>query len=114
MKLVISDAHQGLRNAIAYVFDAPWQRCTVHYLRDMLGHVGKAQQLLIATAICQLFNADSGQEARERRGEVADRLRGPAPEVTRLFEDAGPDLPAFYASHAITGPSFARRTRLSG
>nr|WP_259311646.1 IS256 family transposase [Capillimicrobium parvum] len=97
VRLVVSDAHQGLRNAIARVLDAPWQRCTVHFLRDMLGHVGKAQQPMIATAIRQIFNASDGVEAGERLGEVVDRLRGPAPKVARLLEDAEPELLAFYA-----------------
>ena len=44
VRLVVSDAHAGLKAAIAQVLGAPWQRCTVHFLRDMLGHVSKAQQ----------------------------------------------------------------------
>ena len=51
VSLCVSDAHQGLRNAIARVLGCRWQRCTVHFLRDMLGHCGKAQQPMIATAI---------------------------------------------------------------
>jgi putative transposase len=97
VRLVVSDAHQGLRNAIARVLDAPWQRCTVHFLRDMLGHVGRSQQPMIATAIRQIFNAANGVEARQRLGEVAERLRAPAPKVARLLEDAEPELLAFYA-----------------
>jgi transposase-like protein len=97
VRLVVSDAHQGLRNAIARVLDAPWQRCTVHFLRDMLGHVAKAQQPMIATAIRQIFNAPDDQEARQRLGDVCERLQGPAPKVARLLEDAEPDLLAFYA-----------------
>jgi putative transposase len=97
VRLIVSDGHQGLRNAIARVFDASWQRCTVHFLRDMLGHVNRDQQPMIATAIRQVFNAASGDEARDRLTEVADRLRGPAPKVARLLEDAEPDLLAFYA-----------------
>jgi putative transposase len=97
VRLVVSDAHQGLRNAIARVLDAPWQRCTVHFLRDMLGHVNRAQQPMIATAIRQIFNAATGPEARDRLSEVVDRLRAPAPKVARLLEDAEPELLAFYA-----------------
>ena len=41
VRLCISDAHQGLKQAIAKVLGCPWQRCTVHFLRDMLGHVSK-------------------------------------------------------------------------
>src|SRR6266540_6208748 len=51
VRLCISDAHQGLKNAIAQVLGCPWQRCTVHFLRDMLGHVSRAQQPLVCGAI---------------------------------------------------------------
>jgi putative transposase len=96
IRLCVSDAHQGLKNAIARVLGCPWQRCTVHFLRDMLGHVGKAQQPMIATAIRQVFAADTGSEARERLGEVCERLTGPAPKVARLLENAENDLLAFF------------------
>jgi putative transposase len=45
---VVSDAHSGLKAAIAKVFGCSWQRCTVHFLRDMLGHVSRAQQPLVS------------------------------------------------------------------
>jgi transposase-like protein len=97
VRLCVSDAHQGLRNAIARVLGCRWQRCTVHFLRDMLGHCARAQQPMIATAIRQVFQADSGAEARERLCEVVDRLADPAPKVARLLEDAADDLLAFYS-----------------
>ena len=97
VRLCVSDAHQGLRNAIARVLGCRWQRCTVHFLRDMLGHCGRSQQPMIATAIRQIFNAGSGEEARARLTEVVDRLQAPAPKVARLLEDATDDLLGFYA-----------------
>jgi putative transposase len=97
VRLVVSDAHQGLKNAIAQVLGAPWQRCTVHFLRDMLGHVGKAQQPLISGAIRGIFTATSGVDARERLAQVVEQLAGPAPKVAQLLEDAEVDLLAYYA-----------------
>jgi putative transposase len=97
VQLVVSDAHTGLTTAIAKVFGCPWQRCTVHFLRDMLGHVPRAQQPLVSGAIRQIFTAASAAEARERLGQVADQLRPHAPKVARLLEDAEADLLAFYA-----------------
>jgi len=97
VRLCVSDAHQGLRNAIARVLGCRWQRCTVHFLRDMLGHCARQQQPMIATAIRQVFNADSGTEARERLGEVVERLEGPAPKVARLLDEAADELLAFYS-----------------
>ena len=63
----------------------------------MLGHCGRSQQPMIATAIRQIFNADTGEEARERLAEVADRLRTPAPKVAALLEQAEDELLAFYS-----------------
>ncbi|HZA84289.1 MAG TPA: IS256 family transposase [Actinomycetes bacterium] len=96
VQLVISDAHTGLKTAIAKVFGCPWQRCTVHFLRDMLGHVSRTQQPLVSGAIRQIFTAASAAEARERLGQVTDQLRPHAPKVARLLEDAEADLLAFY------------------
>jgi len=97
VRLCVSDAHPGLKAAIAQVLGVPWQRCTVHSLRDMLGHVAKAQQPMIATAIRQIFAAASGAEAAERLAEVVERLGGPAPKVARLLSEAEPDVLAFFA-----------------
>ena len=96
LQLVISDAHTGLHTAIGKVFGCPWQRCTVHFLRDMLGHVPRAQQPLVSGAIRQIFTAASAAEARQRLGQVADQLRPHAAKVARLLEDAEADLLAFY------------------
>jgi putative transposase len=96
VRLCVSDAHQGLRNAIARVLGCRWQRCTVHFLRDMLGHCGRTQQPMIATAIRQIFQADSADEARQRLQEVVDRLHHPAPKVAGLLDDAAEDLLGFY------------------
>jgi putative transposase len=97
VQLVISDAHTGLKTAIAKVFGCPWQRCCVHFLRDMLGHVARAQQPLVSGAIRGIFTAASAAEARARLGQVADQLRPHAAKVARLLEDAEADLLAFYA-----------------
>jgi transposase-like protein len=95
VRLCVSDAHEGLRQAIAKVLGCPWQRCTVHFLRDMLGHVQKAQQPLVATALRQIFAAQSDEEARGLLGEVAARLERPAPKVACLLLAAEDDLLAF-------------------
>ena len=93
--LCVSDAHEGLKAAIAKVLGCPWQRCTVHFLRDMLGHCTKAQQPMIATAIRQIFASESAAEARERLAGVAGALQGSAPKVARLLLDAEEELLAF-------------------
>ena len=104
VKLCISDAHAGLKAAIAQVLGCPWQRCTVHFLRDMLGHVSRARQPLVSGAIRGIFTATSAAEARARLGQVVEQLRPHAPKVARLLEDAEPDLLAFYAFPAEHWP----------
>ena len=96
VRLCISDAHQGLKTAIATVLGCPWQRCTVHFLRDMLGHVAKTQQPMIAAAIRGIFQATGLAEARQRLAEVVDRLQPAAPKVAGLLEAAEAELLAFY------------------
>jgi transposase-like protein len=91
----VSDAHQGLRSAIGKVLGVPWQRCTVHFLRDMLGHVQKQQQQMVGAAIRQVFAAPSREEARAILEDVVARLERVAPKVAGLLEEAEPDLLAF-------------------
>ena len=57
LRLVISDHHEGLKSAIARVLDAPWQRCTVHFVRNMHGHCRPAQRGLVSAALREVFNA---------------------------------------------------------
>jgi putative transposase len=84
------------RFSIAKSGATQWQRCTVHFLRDMLGHVARTQQPLVSGAIRGIFTAASAAEARDRLGQVVDQLRPHAPKVARLLEDAEADLLAFY------------------
>jgi transposase-like protein len=96
VRLCVSDEHLGLKNAIARVLGCPWQRCTVHFVRDMLRHCRPAQRGMVSAALREIFNADSYDSARERCGDVIDRLAGPAPKVAELLEGAEEDLLAFY------------------
>jgi transposase-like protein len=95
--LVVSDAHSGLKTAIAQTLDCPWQRCTVHFLRETLGHVRKDQQGMVAALLRPIFNADDRDGARELVDGALDRLRKPLPKVAALLEEAEEDLLAFYS-----------------
>lgn len=97
LRLVISDHHEGLKSAIVRVLDAPWQRCTVHFVRNMHGHCRPAQRGLVSAALREVFNAADHDEARKRVGEVIDRLTPLAPKVAELLEAAEDDLLAFMA-----------------
>ena len=127
VQLVVSDAHEGLKAAIAQVIGAPWQRCTVHFLREALRHCPKDQQGMLAAAIRPIFNAENAEEARGLLGQTVERLAGPLPKVAAMLIDAEEDLLAFYdfpASHRTklrsTNPlkrvnrEIARRTDVVG
>ena len=96
VQLVVSDAHEGLKQAIAQVLGAPWQRCTVHFLRETLGHARREQQPMLAALIRPIFNTDSGEQARELLGGALAALERPLPKVAALLERAEEDLLAFY------------------
>jgi putative transposase len=97
VQLVVSDAHAGLKKAIAQVLGCPWQRCSVHFLREALGHARREQQPMLAALLRPIFNADDGEAARELVGGALERLRKPLPKVADLLEEAEEDLLAFYA-----------------
>jgi putative transposase len=97
VQLVVSDAHEGLKAAIARLLRCPWQRCTVHFLRDCLGHARKDQHGLLGALIRPIFQADSGEQARQRLGEAIAALEERLPKVAGMLTDAEEDILAFYA-----------------
>jgi len=97
VQLVVSDAHAGLKAAIAQTLDCPWQRCTVHFLRETLGHVRKDQQGMVAALLRPIFNAEDRDAARELVDDALERLGKPLPKVAALLEQAEEDLLAFYS-----------------
>jgi putative transposase len=97
VKLVVSDAHEGLKHAIAKVLGASWQRCRVHWMRCALAHVPKGQQTMVAAALRQAFlQADHGT-ARQAWRQVADQLRPRWPKLAALMDESEPDVLAFMA-----------------
>jgi transposase-like protein len=95
VQLVISDAHQGLKNAIGQVLGAQWQRCAVHFVRDMLGHVPRTNQPLVRGALKQIFAAPDRHAAGETLAAVVAQLTPVAPKVARLLEAAEEELLAY-------------------
>ena len=104
VQLVISDAHAGLKKAIGQVLGCPWQRCSVHFLRESLGHARREQQPMLAALLRPIFTAESGEQARELIGHALERLRKPLPKVAQLLEEAEDDLLGFYALPAEHWP----------
>jgi putative transposase len=96
VQLVVSDAHAGLKKAIGQVLGCPWQRCSVHFLRETLGHARREQQPMLAALLRPLFNAETGEQARELVGDALKRLNKPLPRIAALLQEAEEDLLAFY------------------
>jgi transposase-like protein len=98
-QLVISDAHAGLKAAIARVLGAgaPWQRCTVHFLRDCLGQARKDQHGLLGALIRPIFNQADRGAARDALSAAVAQLDGRLPKVAAMLDDAEEDILAFYA-----------------
>lgn len=97
VKLVISDAHTGLKAAIRRVFEATWQRCRVHWMRNALAHVQKGQHTMVAAAIRQAFNQPDRQTAGETWQHVADQLRKRWPKLATLMDETEEDVLAYMA-----------------
>src|SRR5512142_956856 len=97
VQLAISDAHPGLKGALAQVLDTAWQRCTVHFLRDCFGHARKDQHGLLGALIRPIFAADSLAQARDRLSEAVAHLDGRLSKIASMLEDAEEEILAFYA-----------------
>ena len=92
VKLVISDDHEGLKAAVAKVLKATWQRCRVHFMRNVLVHVAKGQRQIIAALICTVLARESESEARRQWRTVADQLRERFPKIGALMDKAEADV----------------------
>jgi putative transposase len=95
VKLVISDAHDGLRHAITRVLGATWQRCRVHWMRNALAHVPKGQHTMVAAAIRQAFLQTDADAAHQTWRHVADQLRSRWPKLALLMDDSEHDVLAY-------------------
>ena len=98
VKLVVSDAHEGLKAAIAAVLPgASWQRCRTHFARNLLTRVPKSSQSLVATLVRSIFEQPDAATVWEQHARVVDQLAERFPAAAELLIDAGPDLLAFTA-----------------
>jgi transposase-like protein len=92
VKLVISDAHEGLKAAIRRVFSASWQRCRVHWMRNALSYVAKTQQNMVAAALRQAFIQPDRAQASQTLRHVADQLRQKWPKLAAFIDDSETDV----------------------
>ena len=98
VELVTSDAHQGLKNAIAAVFaGASWQRYRTHFMANLLTRVPKRAQPGVATMVRTIYQQLSPAEVHGQLDRVVEQLREPFAQVAELLADAAPDILAFTA-----------------
>lgn len=98
VQLVISDHHLGLKNAIESVFiGSAWQRCRVHFMRNVLSKVPKASAEMVAAAIRTVFAQPDEAHVRSQLAEVTRMLDTQFPVVAEMLTDATEDLLAFCA-----------------
>ncbi len=96
VQLVISDAHTGLRQAIAAVLlGAAWQRCRVHFLRNLLALVPKGHAEMVAAAVRTIFAQPDAEHVRSQLDVIATMLGRQFPKVEALLREAADDLTAF-------------------
>jgi putative transposase len=98
VRLVVSDAHPGLKGAIAAVLQGTsWQRCRVHFVRNALGHVPKSAAAMVAATIRTVFAQPDPASAREQWRRVADGFRPRYARLADLLDEAEPDVLAYLA-----------------
>jgi len=104
VKLVISDSHEGIKAAASKVLTASWQRCRVHFLRNVLAHAGKGQRQVVLALINTVFAQESQEAAIAQWRSVADQLRTKFPKLATLMDEAEADVLAFMSfpkSHRV-------------
>jgi transposase-like protein len=95
VKLVVSDAHEGIKAAVAKILTATWQRCRVHFMRNVLAHAGRSGRRVVSAFIATAFAQDDEATAKAQWRRVADQLRPKVPKLAALMDEAEPDVLAY-------------------
>src|SRR6476620_464295 len=85
VKLVVSDAHEGLKAAVTKVLCATWQRCRVHFMRNVLAHAGKSGRRVVSAFIATAFAQETPEAASTQWRAVADQIRPKVPKVAAIM-----------------------------
>jgi putative transposase len=112
VKLVISDAHEGIKAAIAKVLHASWQRCRVHFMRNALAHAGRQGRRVVAAFNGTAFVQDDAEAASKQWRQVADQLRAKVPKLAALMDEAEADVLFFKCLLVIEGKTLKDFTGL--
>ena len=95
VKLVISDAHEGIKAAASKVLSASWQRCRVHFQRNALAHAGKSGRRVVSAFIATAFAQETPEAASAQWRTVADQIRPKVPKLAAIMDDAEHDVLAY-------------------
>ena len=95
VKLIISDAHEGIKAAVAKLMNATWQRCRVHTMRNALAHAGKSSRRVVSAFIATAFAQDSAEAAKTQWRRVADQLRPKLARLAGFMDEAEADVLAY-------------------
>jgi putative transposase len=96
VRLVISDAHTGLKASIARVFNgASWQRCKVHAMRNILGTVPSASKEMVAATVRTIFAQPDADATRQQLRDVVALLEGQFPKAAKILDDAEADVTGY-------------------
>jgi putative transposase len=95
VKLVISDAHEGIKASVAKVMTAAWQRCRVHFMRNVLAHAGRSGRRVVSAFIATAFAQEDAEAARQQWRRVADQLQPKVPKLAALMDAAETDVLAY-------------------
>jgi len=106
VKLVISDAHDGLKAAVTKLLHASWQRCRVHFARNALAYAGKNGRRVVAAFIATAFAQNDADAAKLQWRKIADQLRPTLPKLATLMDESETDVLAYMSFPA------AHRTKL--
>ena len=95
VKLAISDDHKGLKAAAIRILGATWQRCRVHFMRNLLAHAGRQGRRVVSAFVATAFAQDDAEAASAQWRQVADQLRPKAPKLAALMDEAEHDVLAY-------------------
>ncbi|PTQ63724.1 transposase-like protein [Sphingomonas sp. PP-CE-3G-477] len=95
VKLIISDAHEGIKAAVSRVFSATWQRCRVHFARNATAHAGKSGRRVVSAFIATAYAQETPEAAKGQWRKVADQLRPSVPKLAKLMDTAQEDVLAY-------------------
>ncbi|BAU89038.1 MULTISPECIES: IS256 family transposase [Methylobacteriaceae] len=117
VKLVISDAHEGIKASVAKVMNATWQRCRVHFMRNVLAHAGRSGRRVVSAFIATAFTQDDAEAAKAQWRRVADQIRPKVPKLAAPLDAAEPDVLAYMSfpvAHRVKLHSTNPLERLNG